>query len=183
MGGRFRGFRLETRKGDAVRPTADRAKEALFSILAPRLPEARVVDCFAGTGSLGIEALSRGASRVVFVERDPRTLEILRRNLGRLPEPGEVKVVEGDALRPAGWAKQASPADVVLADPPFHLDLAAAFLEALASVDVLAGDGVLVVEHEATTRPGHPAWETIQERCYGSIAFTFLRRSGSRARG
>ncbi len=144
-------------------------------MLAPRLPQATVVDCFAGTGALGIEALSRGAARAVFVERDRRSLDLLRRNLERLPEPVEFRVVAADALRPSVWSGGLPPVDVVLADPPYREDLGRRFLDALAEAGLPRPEGLVAVEHEPGVALAGPRWETERERRYGDTALTILR--------
>jgi 16S rRNA (guanine966-N2)-methyltransferase len=178
VAGRWRGLRVRTRAGADVRPTADRVKEALFSILEPRLRDATVVDCFAGTGSLGIEALSRGAVRAVFVENDRRTLAVLQDNLQRLTEEETHAVLPLDALDPKRWGAAVLPADVILADPPYRRGLAQTFLTALADVQALRPGGVLVVEHETGTETEHPAWEAIDRRRYGDTTLSFFAREG-----
>jgi len=183
VAGRYRGQRLATLPGIAVRPTADRVKEALFSILGERVEGARVLDCFAGTGALGIEALSRGAARVVFVEEDREVLELLRRNLAHVGAGAEVRVYRGDALRPASWAGEAVPADVILADPPYHRDLAPRFLEAMAEADALRGGGLLVVEHERGVVPVHVAWQPVERRRYGDTVLSFFVPAGPGGKG
>jgi len=108
VGGRHRGRRLLAPPGDTVRPTSDRAREALFNILSHgRLAAggvpfagAAVLDAFAGTGALGLEALSRGAAEAVFVERDPEAVAVLRRNVAALGESDRAEIVPGDAARP-----------------------------------------------------------------------------------
>ncbi len=180
--GRFGGLRLETLRGRAVRPTADRVKEALFSMLGPALAGARVVDCFAGTGALGIEAASRGAARVTFVERDPRSLDLLRRNLERLPEPVEARVVPEDALRPDRWGREGLPADIILVDPPYRQGLGEALLAALAGAAGSEG-ATVVLEHETGAAPGHPRWTVVRSRRYGDTTLTFYRSAGADAKG
>ena len=174
VAGRFGRTRLETLPGDAVRPTADRVKEALFATLGPRLSGARVVDCFAGTGSLGIEALSRGASRVWFVEQAPGSLRLLSRNLERLGSPPEARMVAASALTPAVWGKEILPVDLILADPPYRLGLGVEFLAGLAGVQALAEGGLLVLEHESGAEPGHPAWTPTQRRRYGDTTVSLF---------
>jgi len=183
VAGRYRGLRLATLPGLAVRPTADRVKEALFSILGERVDGARVLDCFAGTGALGIEALSRGAARVVFVEEDREALELLRRNLARVGAEAEVRVCRGDALRPASWVREAVPADVILADPPYHRDLVPRFLEAMAEAGALRGGGLLVVEHERGVVPAHVAWQPVESRRYGDTVLSFFVPAGAGGKG
>lgn len=176
-GGRFRGLRLETLPGLDLRPTSDKVKEALFSILGARLDGARVVDAFAGTGALGIEALSRGAARVAFVEHEPASLAVLRRNLQRVGSPAEAHVVPGDALRPGSWRGDVLPASVILADPPYRCGWPERLLDALGGGETLAADGWLVIEHETGVEPVHEAWEAIQRRRYGDTTLSFFRRA------
>lgn len=174
VAGRYRGRRLATRPGRELRPTGDRVKEALFSILGPRVEGALVVDAFAGTGALGIEALSRGAGRVVFVEEDPAALAILGKNLDLLEDGGETLVRHADALRPDAWGAGVLPADVILADPPYHRGLARGFLDALAGVDPLRTDGILALEHEREVEPAHAGWRPVERRRYGDTALSFF---------
>ncbi len=178
-GGRFRGLKLETLPGLDLRPTSDKVKEALFSILGARLEGARVVDAFAGTGALGIEALSRGAAEIVFVEHEPASLAVLRRNLQRVGSPVEARVVAGDALRPVSWRGDAQPAGVILADPPYRRGWPERFLDALARCEALAADGWLVIEHETGAEPVHTAWEALQRRRYGDTTLSFFRWAGA----
>jgi 16S rRNA (guanine966-N2)-methyltransferase len=178
-GGRYRGLKLETLPGLDLRPTSDKVKEALFSILGARLEGARVVDAFAGTGALGIEALSRGAARVVFVEREPASLAVLRRNLQRVGSPTEAMVVSGDALRPGSWGRDALPAEVILADPPYRHGWPERFLDALVGHATPADGGRLVIEHETAAEPVHEAWEALQRRRYGDTTLSFFRRAAA----
>jgi 16S rRNA (guanine966-N2)-methyltransferase len=185
IGGRYRGLRLATLPGLEVRPTADRVKEALFSMLAPRLPGARVVDCFAGTGALGIEALSRGAARVDFVERDPGSLALLRGNLEWLGEEAgaRARVLAGDALQPRTWEGGLCPLDLVLADPPYRRGLGAALLAVLAAIGPWPEGALVVLEHESGGSPSHPAWVRTRERRYGDTALSFFARADHEAKG
>ncbi|MGQ9779151.1 MAG: 16S rRNA (guanine(966)-N(2))-methyltransferase RsmD [Bacillota bacterium] len=122
VAGRFRGRRLQGPRHPGLRPTAEKVRKAVFDILGPRVAGAVVLDLFAGAGGLGLEALSRGAKQVIFVERDRRALDLLRRNLRELglAEGEEVRVVAGDVRmvlsRLAGAGERF---DLVLADPPY----------------------------------------------------------------
>ena len=119
IAGRYGGRRLAVPRGDAVRPTSDRVREALFSILGAGVQDTRVLDLFAGSGALGLEALSRGAATATFVDSAPRAIAALRANLAALDAEGEV--VRADALR---WLRTASAAarqyDLVFLDPPYR---------------------------------------------------------------
>jgi 16S rRNA (guanine966-N2)-methyltransferase len=155
VAGVARGRRLEVPRGGTVRPTADRVREALFSSLQPRLAGAHVLDLFAGAGGLGLEAASRGAARVVLVERDPRVLEVLRRNVATVGVEG-VEVHAGEVRRLLRAGALAGPFDLVLVDPPYDLpdEALEAVLDAL--VGHLATDAVVVVERAA--RSGAVGW-------------------------
>lgn len=186
VGGRHRGRKLIAPAGDAVRPTSDRAREALFNILshgdfaAAGLPfaDAYVVDAFAGTGALGIEALSRGAARVAFIETDRAAVAALRRNLTALDEEDAADIVAGDATRPP---RAPYPCALVLLDPPYRGGLAAPALEALARMGWLAPRALAVVELAAKELFSPPAgFAMIDERRYGAARLVFLRRQGER---
>jgi 16S rRNA (guanine966-N2)-methyltransferase len=164
VAGTFGGRRLATPKDGRVRPTADRVREAWMSILAPALPGARVADLFAGSGALGLEALSRGAGSVEFVELAAASLAALRANIAALGVEGATHVRRGDALR---FAEKLPPGafDIVLADPPYASD-AAERLVALFRVTPFAR--ILSVEHRADLDlPGDDT------RRYGDTALTF----------
>ncbi len=124
IAGTWKSRRLETLSGRGVRPTTDRVREAWMSILSPRLPGARALDLFAGSGALGLEALSRGAAHVTFVERSRRSLGVLERNVATLGAESRSTVIAGEALahiRGTGAAYY----DLALADPPYERGFAA----------------------------------------------------------
>jgi 16S rRNA (guanine966-N2)-methyltransferase len=140
-GGRLRGVRLEVADGGVTRPIRTRVREALFSILLPHLAGARVLDLYAGSGALGLEALSRGAAHATFVERDARALACLRRNLAAC----RVEAAQHDLLvADAQHFRPATPVDLVLADPPFALRDPLA--PELLAPGALAPGGLLVME-------------------------------------
>lgn len=147
IAGSARGRRLKTPKGVGTRPTADRVKESLFSILGQRVVDAVVLDLFAGTGALGIEALSRGAKQVLFIESDRSVARILTENVHACGfEPAAMVLVARVPLRrglPAGWA----PFDLVFMDPPYERGLALPALQWLADEGLVRAGGWVVVEH------------------------------------
>lgn len=184
IAGELRGRRIAPPEGRDTRPMLDRVREALFSTLGSVLEDAPVLDLFAGTGSLGLEALSRGASRARFVERDRRALRLLRENVETLGVADRAEMVGGDALAAAQWsfASDATLAPAVaFLDPPYRLLreragrarlLAAA--RALAE-EVLAPGGVVVLHaHPRDLRAGelHAAAE---QRVYGNSALWYVR--------
>lgn len=166
VAGEFGGRRLVVPRDGRVRPTADRVREAWMSILGPELDGARVLDLFAGSGALGLEALSRGAASATFVETAPASLEALRANIGALDVASRASVHRGDALRFA-QGLVAGAYDVAFADPPYRTD-AADRLVALFRQRPFAR--ILSVEHPADRRV-----EGDETRRYGDTAVTFCR--------
>ncbi|MGA8047912.1 MAG: 16S rRNA (guanine(966)-N(2))-methyltransferase RsmD [Dermatophilaceae bacterium] len=172
IAGMLRGRRLHTPKGSATRPTSDRTREALFSALAARgvIEGARVLDLYAGSGALGIEAVSRGARAAILVDSDRGAVAAMRRSLSDLGLE-QVSVRARDVR--AYLQGTASEHDLVLVDPPYDLPEAtlAGVLEAL-TVGWLAEDAVVVVERSA--RSPEPTWppglESVQDRRYGETA-------------
>ena len=166
VAGEFGGRRLVVPRDGRVRPTADRVREAWMSILAPELVGARVLDLFAGSGALGLEALSRGAASATFVELAPSSLEALKANIEALGVAHRVTVRRGDALR---FVRALEPGayDISFADPPYAVD-AADRLAALFRATPFAR--ILSVEHPSDRRV-----EGDETRRYGDTAVTFCR--------
>jgi 16S rRNA (guanine(966)-N(2))-methyltransferase RsmD len=180
ISGTYRGHPLRAPKG-ATRPTTDRTREAVFNLVQHRvaLPGARVLDLFAGSGALGLEALSRGAATATFVEQHRGALGVIRRNAASLGVGERCTVLRADALRFLDAPPEA-PYDLVLADPPYALD-ALPRLPDLA-LPLLATDGLLVLEHDATqTFTGHAALET--SRAYGQTVVSLFRPPAGANRG
>jgi 16S rRNA (guanine(966)-N(2))-methyltransferase RsmD len=158
-GGQGRGRRLASAAHGGLRPTAARVREALFDILGARVGGAAVLDLFAGTGAVGIDALSRGAGRVVFVEADPRAARLIAVNLRAAGLSGDVAVIEDDAVRALDRLAAAGESfGIVFLDPPYATGAPPAVLDRSAAL--VAAGGVLVVEHDGGRRsavPGTPA--------------------------
>jgi 16S rRNA (guanine966-N2)-methyltransferase len=182
IAGRHKGRRLAVPPGDAVRPTSDRAREALFDILAhgrfadaPAFEAVRVLDVFAGTGAFGLEALSRGASHATFIEKDRAVLATLRDNIGVLGEKERSTLLPGDARRPP---RAAAPVSLAFLDPPYGEDLAASALAALSAAGWLAPGALVIAEIAARQDlPPPPLFTLLEERRYGAARFVFLRRT------
>jgi 16S rRNA (guanine966-N2)-methyltransferase len=169
VAGRWRGRRLVVPAGDIVRPTADRVREAWMSIVQPALPGARVLDLFAGSGALGLEAISRGAAHADLVEKATPSLRAIADNVAALGAEAEVSVHRADAMRfLATLAAHAY--DVAFVDPPYDLGLAAAVAESWMAVPFA---DLLGVEHRAFEKlpPGG------EFRRYGGTGITFYRAS------
>ena len=173
--------------GKAVRPTQDRVRQALFSALATRIAECRFLDLFAGSGAVGLDAWSRGAGRVVWVERDPRVARVLQANVQGLCAPGgdgtesRVQVVRADALRFLEKGQGLGPFDLIFADPPYDRDGERGWLErilaALNESPLLAGQGLVIMEQSARETPILAAgWRLLAERSYGETVLRTLCR-------
>jgi 16S rRNA (guanine966-N2)-methyltransferase len=185
VGGTHRGRHLVVPPGEAVRPTSDRAREALFNILshgsfaASGSPIAgqNVLDAFAGTGAFGLEALSRGARNAAFIENNREAVAALRRNIAALDEEDRAHIVSGDATRPPR-----APFTCALAflDPPYNSASAGAALAALAGAGWFMPDALAIVEVAAREVFEPPAAFTrIDERVYGAARLVFLRYEGA----
>ena len=179
IAGAAKGRRLSV-PADGTRPTSDRAREALFNSLSTiiDLPWARVLDLFAGTGAVGLEALSRGAVTAVFIESDRAAGDILRRNIEAVRLPG-AQLVRRDVAAYLDSPEPDEPYDLVFADPPYGYanEALAAVLTAVAGPGWLAADGVLVVERSAGAEaPGWPDHiELVKHRRYGAGALWYGR--------
>jgi len=182
VAGTLRGSRLAVPDMPGLRPTADRVRETLFNWLAPVIDGARCLDLYAGTGALGIEALSRGAAECTFVERDRALARLLRENLTRL-KLENAHVIEGDALSAgslsaSGGAAQAF--DIVFLDPPFTEDLWEESARRLESAGRLREGGWIYVESPADADPILPsAWSLHREGRAGAVRYALYRRSAA----
>jgi 16S rRNA (guanine966-N2)-methyltransferase len=175
VAGTHRGRRLETPPDDRIRPTSDRIREAVFNIIGHRLggfAGVRVLDGFAGTGALGLEALSRGTASATFIDRDRDALALCRRNAQALGLDGQSRFQLGDLTRPP---RETNLFDLVFLDPPYGEGLAATAMAALVQAGWLAEDCLLVVESEAA-RPEAPpaAFRLLDTRCYGRTRIDLL---------
>jgi 16S rRNA (guanine(966)-N(2))-methyltransferase RsmD len=148
IAGSRKGRRIEHPGVSAVRPTKDRVREAVFSMINFELPSARVLDLFAGSGAYGLEALSRGAEKAFFVENDPACLETVRRNIHQLGLSTSAELVPGDAFsRIEGFGARKDTFDIIFADPPYRGNAARNTLIMINRYDILKHSGLLVLEH------------------------------------
>ena len=173
IAGKWRGRPIDAPPGPATRPTADRVRETLFSMLASRLgsfDELRVADLFAGSGALGLEALSRGAQSAVFVESDPKAASVIRRNADRLG--ADIQLLTGSALA----LPRAEPFDLIFADPPYSTGSGSAVVAAVARAAWLASGGWMSVEtsRDEAIEPGDLVVDAT--RVVGRARLTLLRR-------
>jgi len=182
IGGTSRGRRLSGPSGAAIRPTADQVKEALFNILANRIAGAHFLDLFAGTGNIGLEALSRGATQATFVESDPTACRLLEANVRRC---GFERVAEVRPVPVSRFLKHArGPAyDIVFLDPPYQTQDAQRVLPSLGGDAIIHRHGVVVVEHFHKThlvdRIGHLA--LVKTHRYGDTCLSVYQRDQAEA--
>lgn len=179
IAGAAKGRPIRPVRGGAVRPTADRVREALFSILADSVPGCGFLDLYAGTGAVGIEAISRGAAEAVFVESSPAVLEILRENLESTGCSSRARVLAAPVIEClAGGRLPAGRSGIVFADPPYASREGERVLDVLGSPgSPLAPGGVVVLEHAWRTPPVEEAGRLRRVRTarYGDTALSFYR--------
>jgi 16S rRNA (guanine966-N2)-methyltransferase len=181
IGGSLRGSKLAVPDAPGLRPTPDRVRETLFNWLMPVIDGARCLDLFAGTGALGIEALSRGAAWTDFVETDPRLAQALRDNLGRLKQ-AQAAVRGGDALTLL-QAQPPSAYDIVFVDPPFPAALWESTASALESHDWLRAAAFVYLEMPAQAQPALPGnWQLHRESHAGAVRYALYRRNAASAK-
>ena len=178
IAGTHRGRRLQGPQGFALRPTSDRVREALFSILGPRLLNCRFLDLYAGTGAVGIEAVSRGAKHVICVESHQQARELLQRNISHCGVRDYITIVHQTVQRflnqPDRWGE---PYDIVFADPPYEsVPEFVSVLDTVKTGRLFAGDAWLIIEHALkTTLPVSIAGTTFQRRYpYGDTALSLF---------
>lgn len=178
VGGDFRGRPLAAPHSNAIRPTTDRTREAVFNMLAHRFPEklegARVLDLFAGTGALGLEALSRGASYAVFIEESAEGRGLIRANVETFGLTGRTKIFRRDATN-LGEAGTLAPFGLVFADPPYGKGLGEKALHSVSQGGWLAENALCIVEEEALASfdPGAD-FSILDERKYGETIIRFI---------
>lgn len=179
VAGKFRGRNLKSPKDNSIRPTADRLRESVFNILTHAygdpITDARVLDLFAGTGALGIEALSRGAKFTLFVDDGPEARALIRENVEAFGLGGSSKIFRRDAVN-LGEAHPNEPFSLVFADPPYGKGLAEKALASAMAGGWLLPEAVIVVEEAVNAKFTAPeGFEEIERRAYDDTEFVFLR--------
>jgi len=179
-GGEFGGRNLKVPKSDAIRPTQDRVREALFNILAPEIGGAAFLDLFAGSGAVGIEAISRGAASVTFVEGNRKHAAVLQQNLSNLSNASNLSnVVIADVYR---WIATYAGAGFTMAfaDPPYKLGEEKGYAQVLATLaerNVVRSDGLFIAEMTAVQKAEEtPGWYLLRDRTYGKTRICIWRR-------
>lgn len=174
--GKARGVVLKTPDGQATRPTSDRVKEALFSVINFDIPGMDVLDLFGGTGQLGIEALSRGASSAVFVDAAEPACKLIRENLRRTKLEGQARVVRGDYLQFLRGCKDQF--GIIFLDPPYAEVFLENALKCITEIDILQTGGIIVTERplEKLYLPDFPGYTRSKDYKYGNTLITIYRK-------
>ncbi|MGQ9644968.1 MAG: 16S rRNA (guanine(966)-N(2))-methyltransferase RsmD [Thermodesulfobacteriota bacterium] len=177
IGGTSKGKRLTPPKGQALRPTSDRVKESIFNILGEGVKGKVILDLFAGTGNLGIEALSRGAKRAIFVEKAREATRLIKNNLSQCGMATVSEIIPKDVIRAIGILRQRGETfDLILMDPPYERGLIQKTLWKLQSHRIYHDESILVIEHdrrEPLPRNSN-GWNLIQQRKIGDTLISFL---------
>jgi 16S rRNA (guanine966-N2)-methyltransferase len=187
IAGQLKGRRIPTFPGRAIRPTSQRAREALFAILGAQIQGATMVDLYAGTGAVGLEALSRGATKVLFVEQNPLAGASIQRTLSQFKLSASSRVLVEDVSLAIqnpillGW----SPFDVIFLDPPYRLPNIQQQLRQIEEADLIAPTGRMIYEHFHKMTPplSIGEWTLIRTARYGDTAFTFYQPLSQTAEG
>ncbi len=185
IAGEFRGRILQGPESDTTRPITDRVKQSLFDILTPHLPDSVVYDVFAGTGSMGLESISRGARRAVFFEADRSAHQRLKKNIATLDVSSSTQVIPGDLFRWFAEPKNApatpNQANLIFLDPPYRLLREDADRLQNLAVNIadhhLAPDGIVIFRHGAADTLALPPLAAVDVRTYGGMTLEFLRKS------
>jgi 16S rRNA (guanine966-N2)-methyltransferase len=178
IGGDAKGRRLHSPRGCRIRPTSDKIKEALFNLLTPVLGKS-FLDLFAGSGSVGIEALSRGAARAVFVEHDPALAELIRRNIEECGFERRAEVFATDVQSGLRRLLRKHDAfDIIFADPPYGQAMVSQIIALLGKGSLLSGEGLIIIQHSVR----ETSWQTgffmlTDRRRYGETILSFLKLS------
>ena len=176
--GKARGVQLKTPDGMLTRPTADRVKEALFSVIQFDIPGSRVLDLFGGTGQLGIEALSRGAKSAVFVDAREDACKLIRENLKRTRLQEDARVIRSDYLDYLSRCREQY--DIIFLDPPYAEVFLENSLNRITEIDILHSGGIIVAERPLGKELpwDYPGYTRSRDYPYGRILLTFYRKDG-----
>jgi 16S rRNA (guanine(966)-N(2))-methyltransferase RsmD len=178
ISGRARGTKLITIEGQDTRPTTDRVKEAIFSMLHSEVYETRALDLFAGSGALGLELISRGGSHVTFVEQSRHAMDCIQKNIEKTHFEGQVRCMQQSVEQALKALKEAC-FDIVFMDPPYHKGYINDTITMLRQYDILKINGIIVLEHHMKDEEVHTTvsgYELIKQKKYGITGVSVFRR-------
>ena len=176
ISGKARGLKLNTPKNEDVRPTTDRVKESLFNIINGYIIDGDVLDLFAGTGSLGIECLSRGANKCVFVDINKTSIDIVKSNIKKARVEDNAEILNIDYKSAIERVKNKNyKFDIIFMDPPYYENMFIDSLKKIDESDILKDDGIIVVEHDTKQKFPESIGKLIKDRSkkYGNTTLTF----------
>lgn len=178
IAGKYRGRRIQAPRGGRIRPTADRLRESIFNIIGADIRGHYILDIFAGTGAMGIEALSRGADHAVFIDNHPLALKAVRTNIAPLGCPDQWRIIRWDAgVNLRCLATRERRFGYAFVDPPYNMGLVGRALENLLACDVMRSDALIVMEHHCREKIAPSAAHAVlqDQRQYGKTVVSFLR--------
>lgn len=178
ISGLLKGRKLKFIKDKNIRPTKDVVREAIFDTLRGWIENKKVVEIFAGSGILGIEAISHGAKKVIFIEKEKRAIEVIRENIESLKIGKKCEIIKGDCEYEIEKLENLK-YDLVIGDPPYDFPVSKLerIMEKMVKLNILKKNGILVIEHEVKKEiPVPEGYEIIKKRRYGKTSLTYLRR-------
>ena len=176
IAGTARGMRLKAPRGKEVRPTSDRVREALFSIISRRLAGAVFLDLYAGSGAVGIEALSRGAEKAVFVDHKRENVLLIKENLAKTGFMEKTRVIKGDVeITLTRLARNNYKADLVFLDPPYNFTRMNELIEKVIASRVVDEQGLVIIEHDYHNRRWTDKFPEARQKRYGDTCLTFIK--------
>ena len=179
IAGTAKGKTIKCRKGTETRPTMDRVKESLFSILMPYLEDSRVLDLFSGTGNIALEAISRGAKKAVMIEKDKEALRVIIENVNNLGFENQCRAYKNEVERAVEiLGKKREKFDIIFMDPPYIEEICTKVIKAVEKANLLAEGGIIICEHHKYEDMADKIGEfnQIDERTYGKKTLTFYAR-------
>lgn len=174
VSGKAGGISLQSPRGKSVRPTAGRVKEALFNILGNLVPGALFIDLFAGSGAVGIEALSRGARQCIFVEKSAVNINVIKNNLNKTGLESLARIIKKDAFSAlAKLDREGVKVDIVFLDPPYKTDMITPILLYFGKSNLI-NDGLIVIEHESKNVKLFAGYDLTMQKKYGDTVLSFI---------
>lgn len=179
VAGTAKNKRIKTRKGTDTRPTLEKVKESLFSIIAPYVDGAEILDLYSGTGNIALEALSRGARRAVMIEKDPKALKIIIENINLLEFADRCRAYKNDTIRAVEiLGKKREKYDIIFMDPPYRDEVCEKVIKSILKSGILKEDGIIICEHHMAEKLPEEIQELkkTDEREYSKKILTFYGR-------
>lgn len=175
IAGSAKGMKLKRPSGISIRPTSDRVKEALFSIIGGNLIGSTFVDLYAGSGAIGIEAISRGVDNCIFVDNDKNSINLINENLDKTKLKNKGRVIFADAKKALlQMEKENTEADIIFLDPPYNITNLREILTSLLNSTILSAEGLIVVEHDRKNHNWIDSLPVTKQKVYGDTCLSFF---------